>query len=427
MSKKTKILILGIGQSNFLNQLYTGILNNSNEFEFYINGYFDISQGKIEPSNLPYIKFLNIEENYPSKKKQLKSFLSLIKKRFFWQIAFFELSQNLNLTSLKKKLQEHIIAKYIATEIIDNLDIQAVHYHFCTPENLIFANYINKRIPSIASFWGSDLMRMTGEENVFYMRKALSNCSAITIQTSEMAEMFYCKYGREFYDKIHFLRFNLSLDIFKKIDALKNNEIALDEFKNRYIPKSNKYIVAIGHNAFQENNHINIIAALKNLGKELRNKITFIMHLSYGGNKKYIKLLKNISAEENNLDLRILTAYFAPEEMALLRISTDVMIQMPVSDALSAAMTEVLYAGNTVVTGSWLPYGILRRNGIKYYEVDSFKELPNTLSNLIDKRTSVISKNNNTLQIKNLLFPNVTTPKWIELFQSIFVNKENSN
>ena len=37
MSSKIKILILGIGQSNFLNQLYGEILKRSNDFNFNID------------------------------------------------------------------------------------------------------------------------------------------------------------------------------------------------------------------------------------------------------------------------------------------------------------------------------------------------------------------------------------------------------
>lgn len=425
MMKKIKILILGIGQSNFLNQLYTGILENSDQFEFYINGYFDLSKGEAEDTKLPYVKFLNLREHYPSKFKQLIFLLSLIKNQFFWAIVFFELSQKFSLSNLKVKLQEHIIAKYYAEEVIENLGIQAVHYHFCTPQNLIFANYINKDIPSIASFWGSDLMRITGVENVFYVRKALLNCSAVSVQTPEMAEMFYCKYGRDFYKKMHILRFNLNPDIFKQIDVFKNNEPEIIKFREKYLFNSNEFIIGIGHNAFEANNHIKIIEAIGNLPQKIKSEITLVMHLSYGGNNKYIELLKNISKKEDILDIRIITSFFGPKEMALLRISTNLMIQMPISDALSGAMTEVLYAGNNVIVGSWLPYGFLRRKGIHFFESESFLELPKLVEQVFMRKDNFAEKNkDNPNVVRDFLFPEITTPKWIQLFQSIFVKRK---
>lgn len=428
MKKKTKILILGIGQSNFLNQLYSEILNETDEFEFYINGYFDISKGEVENSELPYTKFINLDENYPSKLKQIKHLHQLMKKRFFWKILFLEFGVNLNFNKLKKKLQEHIIAKYLAEEIIGKMDIQGIHYHFCTPQNLIFANYLKKDIDSIASFWGSDLMRITGVENVFYVSSALQNCTAITLQTPEMAEMFYCKYGRDFYKKIYILRFNLNLDIFKQIDILKSNKAELKLFRDAHLLNSKEYIVAIGHNAFQENNHLKIIESLNNLPLNLKCEITLVLHLSYGGNKKYIELLKSISRKEDTLDIRIITSYFGPKEMAMLRISTNLMIQMPISDALSGAMTEVLYAGNNVIAGSWLPYGLLRRKGIHFFESESFLELPQLVEQVYKRIDNFKEKNkNNPIIVRDLLFPEITTPKWIQLFQSIFVKKENFN
>lgn len=428
MTKKIKILILGIGQSNFLNQLYSEILNDTDEFEFYINGYFDISKGEVENSELPYAKFINLKENCPSKLKQVKHLQQLIKKRFFWKILFQELSLNLNLNKLKRKLQEHIFAKYLAEEIIGKMDIHGVHYHFCTPENLIFANYLKKDINSIASFWGSDLMRITGVENVFYVRSALEKCSAITVQTPEMAEMVYCKYGRDFYDKMHILRFNLNLDIFKQIDILKSNKTALKRFRDVHLSNSKEYIIAIGHNAFQENNHLKIIESLNSLPLNIKCGITLVLHLSYGGNKKYIELLNSISRKVDTLDIRIITSYFGPKEMGMLRISTNLMIQMPISDALSGAMTEVIYAGNNVIVGSWLPYGLLRRKGIHFFESESFLELPQLVEQIYMRKDNFKEKiKDNPIIVRDFLFPEITTPTWIQLFQSIFVKKENLN
>lgn len=424
MNKKLKILILGIGQSNFLNQLYSEILNRSDTFEFSINGYFDLSKGVVKNKDLPYVEFLNLENYYPSKLKQLKYGFYFFNKRFFWRIAFFELSQKLSLSNLKKKLQVHIIAKYLAEEVINNLNIQAVHYHFGIPENLILGNYIKEEIPSIVSFWGSDLMRVTGEENVFYVRRALQNCSAITLQTPEMAEMFYCKYGREFSQKMHILRFNLNADIFKQIDAFKNHETEIKKNKERLLPNSKSFIIAIGHNAFPENNHFKIIAAIKSLPPEVRSNVSLVMHLSYGGNQNYIESLKDLVEKEESLDIRVITEFLAPRDMALFRVLTNLMIQMPASDALSSAMTEVLYAGNTVVAGGWLPYGLLRRKGVHFLESESFRELPQLINDAYFEYEYYLDKNrNNSLIIRNFLFPDKTSPKWIDLFQSVFVEK----
>jgi len=98
---------------------------------------------------------------------------------------------------------------------------------------------------------------------------------------------------------------------------------------------------------------------------------------------------------------------------------TDVLVQMPVSDALSAAMTEVLYAGNLVIAGSWLPYGILRRHGINYTEVTDFSELPKTLEFLIQNLDkSKLEITDNTSNIQKFLSIERTSREWISLFNN---------
>lgn len=55
------------------------------------------------------------------------------------------------------------------------------------------------------------------------------------------------------------------------------------------------------------------------------------------------------------------------------------MIHVRIRDALSGMMTEVLYTGNTLIAGGWLPFVILRRNQIYFEEFEKFENLPSKL------------------------------------------------
>jgi hypothetical protein len=65
-------------------------------------------------------------------------------------------------------------------------------------------------------------------------------------------------------------------------------------------------------------------------------------------------------------------------------------------------MQEHLFAGNVVITGSWLPYKVLDDSGIIYWKTESAERLALTLmdvltqyseySNLISGNSSIIGK-----------------------------------
>lgn len=419
MRKRTKILILGIGQSNFLNQLYSEILKEDENFAFSIDQYFELKNGKIKKSSLPYDDFYNFKSEVIPKWKLRKTLLNFSKTKFFWEIIFFEISQKQPFQKIKNLLYDFARAKYRVENFIHHLDVDIIHFHFCTPDNLKEIFFLDPKRRTICTFWGSDLMRSTGVSNVFYVKRALENTDVITVQTPELAEILYCKYGRNLSSKLVTLRFTLELRIFDEIDSQRNKNLLLNDFKKRYSIPLDKVVVALGHNAFSENNHLLMIEQIRKLPREITDNLIFLLHLGYGGNPKYISLLQEIAETENELKIIIINEFLNERETALLRLSTDLLIQMPISDALSAAMTEVLYAGNAVITGAWLPYGILRRNGIRFFEVENFTELANTIQNFLNTQQKEEKENENGKFIKKLLFPERTTPPWVSLFNDL--------
>ncbi len=412
-----KVLILGLGQSNFLNQLYGGITRKSNDFDFHLDGYYDLSNGTVLYENLPYTNISNFKSREISKVDFLKVFINFLGTRFFWQIILFELSQKRNFNSIKKLILSFIEAKYRTEKYINPLKADIIHFHFCTPEKLMEIQFLNPITKTICTFWGSDLLRMTGVSNVFYVKKALDRASAITVQTPELGEILYCKYGRKFQNKLHILKFTLDEQVFVNIDKYRIDTIAKTNFKVEFRIPLKKIVVAIGHNGFPENNHILILSQINKLPRAIIDDYVFIIHASYGADEKYLKYLKRKREEMEHLNIIIIDKFFGPPQMALQRLITDLIIQMPKSDALSAALTEVLYAGNIAVTGAWLPYGSLRRNNVNFKELESLEDLPDFIENFKNNHISMKTANiNNSGYIRRSFFEDTTTPKWIELY-----------
>ena len=418
MSSKLRILILGIGQSNFLNQLYASIhhFKGEDKFDFSINSYREFSKKSPDLTFLPYEQFLDFQFENPSQIKFKKALFKFSKTKFFWKSLFCYLVQGLSWRDIKRKLGDLAKTKFVVDNEITPLDFDIIHFHYCIPENLSPIYFFNRKAKVICSFWGSDLLRSDGVENYFFVRAALERADKITVQTMEMAELLFCKFGRKFKDKLKTLRFTLSKDIFNEINDCKTDSELISRFKKKFAIPEDKLIIALGHNGFSQNNHVLMLNEIAKLSDKEMEYFHFIIHASYGANQAYLTSLK----ERNISNLNIITEFFDPKEIALLRLSTDLLVQMPTTDALSAAMTEILYCGNSVVCGAWLPYGFLRRKGVNYYELEDFADLKQFLLFFKQKLETIKLDNieNKNLIIANL-FPEVTTPEWIKLFKDI--------
>jgi len=413
MIKKNKILVLGIGQSNFLNQLYENLIIENPSLAIDIDGYRDISKGKNLSSDFEYDNYFDLKKVRIKKIDLFKKIIQLLFGSFFWKIVFFELTQELTFKKFIELIKEYSRAKHIAENYIQPKNYQIFHFHFCTPRNLKYLYFLPENTKSICSFWGSDLLRATGSSNVFYVQLALQKATVITVQTRELAEILFCKYGRDFTEKTQYLPFTISTKIYDSIDKYKLNYNKIEEFKIKYKIPLDKKVIVISHNAFRENNHIKVLQELRNLPDSVKKEITLVLPLTYGQDQEYINELNAILIED--IKIVLILDYFDSDEIALLRLATDIMIQMPLSDALSGTMTEVLYAGNKVIAGSWLPYGLLRRNGIVFSEIDNFSDLTTTIEKLLNS----IEINDNQGIIKSLLFPDTTTPLWNNLFKNL--------
>ena len=415
-----KILILGIAQSNFLNQLYSSVYDLDNSFEFAIDGYKEFSNETSNLPNLPYQEYFSFKTKPITKWLLYKNTIFLFSERFFWQVLLFDISIGKSFKSIKKNLLSFARARIRVKEYIQPLEYDVFHFHFCSPKNLREIFFLPKDSKIICTFWGSDLMRLTGVSNVFYVSKALEKTDMITLQTPEMVQIFCSKYGHKFLPKLNTLRFVLDDKIFKEIEKNENHLDRINRFKKRFKIPLNKTVIAIGHNAAPENNHIKIIDQLRFLPEKIKEQTVFVLHLSYGSiGMDYISSLSNLAVKEVDINIHIIQDHFNAEEIALFRLCTDILIHLPISDALSSSMTEVLYAGNSVITGAWLPYGVLKRNGIQFQEIEDFEEINNSLESLLDSGHIRSYSQSNKKCIEEFLLKENNTIRWINLFNSL--------
>lgn len=415
---KIKIISLGSGQSNFLLQLYGEIKLRTDKFTFHVDNFKDLSKGEVDYNNLVFESYHKFEDHDFSRKVQFQTFIGLLFKRIFWIFLWFEFKRKKKRKHLFEFIENQVKFKACVDRALVPLHFDIYQFHFCIRQRLKLLHYLPKGSKIVCSFWGSDLYRNQKDYNIFYVRHALKKATSITIQTPEMAEDLYKLYGKDLKKKVKFAKFAIQRDIYKLIDIYRMDKNSLDKFKAELNIPNNNVIVTIGYNANKYFRHIEILNIIKHLDSEITKEVTLILPLTYSrDDNKYLEDLYE-RIKSMRLNIICINSFMTHEEIAKLRLITDIQIQLPTSDALSGSVTEVLYAGNTVLAGSWLPYGIYKRNNISILTIDYMSDLEEELIRLLKNwnRRKAIDHAYISSKIEDIFFPDTTTKAWIDLY-----------
>jgi glycosyltransferase involved in cell wall biosynthesis len=280
------------------------------------------------------------------------------------------------------KIRGILQIKSIANQIdnLGNYDICHIHYL----ENiygLIASQIVKKSKKLVISVWGSDFYRSTWWEKKIQHR-IIKYAHKITFENKETLEEFD-KYFKATNDKYQVIGLGSApLKILKNIE-----NISKKECKASFNIPINTLVVTCGYNASVAHQHISIIKSIENIKYKLPANILFIFPFTYGFNREYFLKVKDL-LDKSNLNYRVLTDFLSDYEVAQLRKASDIMINLQISDQLSASMLESLYTGNIVIAGDWLPYKILEEKGIFMLKVSSVGEVGEkllyTINNLRD-------------------------------------------
>ncbi|MDB9874300.1 hypothetical protein OAC97_03485 [Flavobacteriaceae bacterium] len=415
---KYKILSLGSGQSNFLSRLYTDLKRHITNLSFTIDDYNDLSKTADSFSKSIFEKKLDLQGVNVKKTELIIYILKIFFNKSFLTIFFFEIKNKISLVHSLKIVKRNAIYLAVAEQFVRNQNYNLYHFHFCVPYNLRFIHYLPKNSKIICSFWGSDLYRRNSKEDLFYVKLALLKISAITVHTTEMKRDLLKKYNINIESKIHLARKPPNTKVFGYI--LTNTEHDIRNLKVKLaIPLENK-IITVGYNAFEENNHLEILKHLYKIPKSIRSKITIILPLAYGRKEEYLQKLKEETHTYVNMHIVFYDDFLNSQDLSLLRMISNIQIQMPISDALSHSITEVLFTGNDVIAGSWLPYQFYNRIGVKLYFIEDFSDLPKKVIELIKKNKKTKSQITSIQKvITENFYPQTTIKPWVSLYKKL--------
>ncbi|MDG1278240.1 MAG: glycosyltransferase family 4 protein [Algoriphagus sp.] len=290
-------------------------------------------------------------------------------------------------------------------------DFDFIHIHSLKLQYFfIWPLLILSRKKIVISIWGSEVLRASNFR-IFLLKYMYHKADFIHCTNPILIENF-CQ------------RLNLPYSKFVAIPFfLKNLKIIDEERSNRFEIKSKlgwnrgKIQCTIGYNYNSGQQHLAILDQFREI--DFIDKTELILPLTYGssdGNRETI--IEN--AQSLSCTSVIYQSFLSERDLALIRLGTDIFINLQITDQYSASMVEALYAGSIVITGSWLPYDSLKEVGAFFVEIDKVSDLRDALSNIFKNWEFYAKRAFESKESVAKLFGEKTTfNKWDEFYKSI--------
>jgi len=253
-----------------------------------------------------------------------------------------------------------------------------IHIHFANPLLYYFLSLFRlKSCRIMVSLYGSDFYKLSPKQ---YRHQAAiyRHAEEITFTSHQMGADFLKQFNA-LHHKITICRFGLS--ILEEIERVKAAHV---QVKTRMGLPDNRIILCIGHSANIREQHVEIITRLKKLPDSIKDRMFAILPFTYNS---FTSLFEKVdhSMKSSGIQYKILTDRLSDHDVAAMRLSSDIMLNLPSTDQMTAAMLETLYAGGMVITGTWLPYDKLDAAQVSYIKIQEMDELPGILEEVFNQ------------------------------------------
>lgn len=253
-----------------------------------------------------------------------------------------------------------------------------IHVQYVTFERLMKNLIIKKSVQTklFASFWGSDLLRVS-DRTLLLEKIFLRNYNYITADSYSMVER-YNKFFGNTKNKLDIVYYGVSLIPY--IDRwLSEKKQCINDLS---IPKD-KIVISIGYNGLPQQQHDKVINVLNVLENK---KDYFLLIQSTYGNEDvvYKQKLKTI-LDNSGFQYKIISNYLTMDELAKLRVITDIFINAQTTDAFCNSIKEYMYSKTQIINASWLHYPEIDTLQLKINEFSNFDQIPSLLEKQVNE------------------------------------------
>ena len=274
----------------------------------------------------------------------------------------------------RKTLITKILRRLFATCLLQSLMKQydLVDFHVFTLKHLPYMMFCQKRgIAFDITLWGSDLMRAT-DEALEKKKWGFAHCRHIKC-SENLHEVLVEKYATIFDSKVRYVYWGIS--DFEVIDALPGT--AIKAFRDKLLSPGEDFLVTCGYNGSEGQNLTAIAAAIGSLPGDLKKRSSFLFPMTYGATPEYLSRVRQ-ALDAAGVHYTILDKYLPAEEIAAVRLASDVVVNIQKTDAFSGSLQGHLYCNNVLIIGEWLNYVPLD-NAHVYYIKTTIGDIPHKL------------------------------------------------
>ena len=394
-----KILIIGYCPQRFMNPVANELQKKGHVVDLFSFRTFDLT----DQERSYYDQVIN---GMPSFNRWSK-FANFISGSFlygYWMVKFLLQNRTMSLSDrfscLLKGLANHPHAGPLRQYDLINIQMMA-------PMDAFFP-FLSDKSKLVCSYWGSDLLQASWVD-LNKQKKWLLRADRITVQSDELKMTLLKKHEPKILKrKIHQTLYPTNQSIVQTIINRKADQQTNVEIN-----------ITIGYNASDNQNHLLILNQIDKLPLALKAKSKLYLQLSYGGTEAYINSVLT-KLESIGVEYETNRSFITDEQMALKRLSSDIFIHLPKTDAFCAALSESLVAQNIVITGQWLPYSLYDQNKVNIYKLQSINELAGRLEsvllNIAQEKQDVLS---NTAKVLEIIDHKKAVNNWVSILENV--------
>lgn len=270
-------------------------------------------------------------------------------------------------SGLLSRALRKLCVRFFTKLLIRKYEVIDFHSYYPSYYNFLMCYCQRKGIKFDITLWGSDLMRADSKRKEL-MKYGFNHCYRLKL-TESLLDLLKASYGDVYTEKSRIVYFGNS-DI-PVIDGINDAELYNIQLR-LYGDVSNKRLVVFGYNGMMSQNHIMLIKSLDSLSDSEKNSIHIVLPMTYGATNDYLNQIK-MEMDKSSVSYTILSHFLDPKEVAVVRKSAQIVVNVQTTDALAGSLQDHLYCGNVCIFGEWLNYAPYVNNGIFYIKTSMSK------------------------------------------------------
>lgn len=321
---------------------------------------------------------------------EYKKYMDFYKKNNIHLIEFSEMVSRVYDKKGEKNYFEMWYSRFLQLkEVVKSGPYDLINMQYIEPSDLIdvvILKYI-MRTRLILSYWGSDLLRIK-DKDLATVGKYVRCADFVTFDNEDLKIKFKKIY--QWSNEIPSKTILFGLPILDIIEQ-KCKNTTIEELREKWNIPKNKSVIAIGYNGIPEQQHKIVLKVIEKLESIYKEKIFLLLQMSYGGTTQYKKQVI-AEAKKTNCDYLAIQDFLTNEEVAELRIVTDIFINAQTTDAFSGSVCENLFSGTTLINARWLRYKEFEKYDFRFLEFEKISDIGKLIKIAIEQKVD-ISKN----------------------------------